>query len=191
MIQRIVYLLWSVALITVSRPAMALRDNGLNLLSTIRMPHTFTVPEMRIMKGQLDTLRLGIDLVLSMLGNMTEADKQATFTSMWPGVKCIFNSDFTGGNRSPLGPTPQQPQSGMPSPNQQNQAPAPAPPTPVPNYGNQQNLNQPPDPATGQPPSPNQVPPTNPQPADQQPTEPLPPTDSQSQSQPPTDQAAQ
>lgn len=191
MIQRIAYLLWAVVLLAVSRPTMALRDNGLNILSNIRMPHTFTAPEMRIMKGQLDTLRLGIDLVLSMLGNMTEADKQATFTSMWPGVKCIFNSDFTGGSRPPFGPTSQQPQGGIPSPNQPNQASSPQ--TPMPSYGNQQNLNQPQAPTAGQSSSPNQVPPTNPQSTDQQNAEPLPPTDpqSQSQSQPPTDQAAQ
>lgn len=81
---------------------------GLKMLSQIQLPHTFTPAEERVMNQQLDTLRLGIDIFLSMLTNMTDVDKQRSFNQMWPGVRCIFAADFQP-SKTKKKQSPQQP----------------------------------------------------------------------------------
>jgi hypothetical protein len=69
-------------------------DAGLQMLAQIKMPHTFSPGEMRTMRNQLDALRLGIELVLASMNNMTAQEEQVVFNKLWPGAKCFFANDF-------------------------------------------------------------------------------------------------
>ncbi len=68
--------------------------DGLKSLAAIKVPHTFTGDEIEAINGQLDTLKLGIDLFLARDASASEEDHQKAFTLIWPMVRCLFSKDF-------------------------------------------------------------------------------------------------
>lgn len=70
------------------------RDNELDQLRAVRLPHIFSPAEISLMNNQLDILKLGISLFLSQERQLSPQDQQMAFANAWPILRCLFDKDF-------------------------------------------------------------------------------------------------
>ncbi len=71
-----------------------LRDAKLEQLKELSLPRIFTTTEMSTIDGQMDVLKLGIDLFLAQDIQIPPKEQQAAFNDAWPLLGCLFKADF-------------------------------------------------------------------------------------------------
>lgn len=107
---RLFGLLWTALLIPIllasgtSPAAPPPRDNELDQLRAIRLPHIFSPAEISLINNQLDILKLGISLFLAQEQQLSPSDQQMAFSNAWPLLRCLFDGDFEAPCKAPIMP---------------------------------------------------------------------------------------